>query len=147
MSVKVNDGYETWTDKKGHAVSREFETATLHDGTEVEAHTVTKDTEGEVNTVGNDVRSVSEGDVIVRTDRPGTYDVYSADAFGELCGPYKAPRKAGDEESPEYFEPSDHTAREVREFLLRDDVSDEDKERVRQAESEGRNRATAFPRE
>jgi hypothetical protein len=46
----------------------------------VRAHVVTKDTAGEVTTrTGN--QNVSVGQVLVETDRPGVYDVLSADEW------------------------------------------------------------------
>lgn len=50
-----------------------------HEST-VRAHVVTKDTAGAYNTrVGSE--NVPEGSVLVETDRPGVYDVHTADAW------------------------------------------------------------------
>lgn len=70
------------------AVKREFQEftgiGTDQDGEDSEstitAHVVTKDTSGEVTTrTGNE--TVRAGSVLVETDRPGIYDVLSADQW------------------------------------------------------------------
>lgn len=145
MAAVTIDGVNAWRDKDGNLHTREFEDTQLHDGTPVRAHVVTDDTAGEVNTMVG-AREVRKGDVLVESDRPGQYDVYNADMWSELTtssAPTKDPVTVDD--SDDDYEPSDHTAREVREFLSREDLDDENRVRVIAAERSGRNRGTAIP--
>lgn len=115
----------------------------------VEAHKVTKKTEGDVTTPGGSVVSAREGDVLVR--RGNYYEVHSADAWNEMGLEGQRDQKdldpwAEDEEEETLFDPSEKTAAEVRRYLRNPEVSDEEKERVREAEQNGQNRASAFPK-
>lgn len=120
-------------------------------------HQVTEDTAGEVPTVGGTVE-VQPGQYLVHTGNPQYFDVYDSKAFEEmgftatreqrdLHNAAEEPVEEADTSDQDFFEPSEHTAREVHAFLSDPDVSDENKARVREAEESGQNRRTAFPKE
>lgn len=118
---------------------------------ELRVHKVTKETAGDYSVIGGS-RNVHEGEMLVETTRPGVYDVYSERDFSDLgldpVGKETVSEPVTDEETDfsdeddesEAFNPSDHNASEVRQYLRRSDVSDEEKARVRQAERDGLNR-------
>jgi hypothetical protein len=115
----------------------------------LEAHRVTKATEGEVNLPGNTTGYAREGQVIVRR---GNYaEVHEGKAFDELGLEPQAEQKVlepytEDKEPEELFDPSTHTAAEVRRYLRNPELSDEERQRVEDAERDGQNRSSAFPR-
>jgi hypothetical protein len=121
-------------------------------------HQVTAETEGTFNTVNGPV-DVREGQYVVKGQNESFHDVYDSNVFDELG--WSATREQRDlvgevepkradtretvvERDDDFFEPSEHTAKEVHAFLHDDSVSDENKDRVRQAEEEGSNRASAL---
>lgn len=115
----------------------------------LEVHQVTADTEGEVTVPGGTVQSVRAGDYLVR--RGGSvYDVHNADAFEEM-GLVAAREQKNLEQwestvdEPAPFDPSEHTAAEVRRYLRDPNLSDEERQRVEDAERDGKNRESAFP--
>lgn len=114
----------------------------------VEAHQITPDTEGDFTVPGGQVVQGRAGQYAVR--RGNVYDLYSTEAFEDLG--LVATREQQDLEQwestvdePVLFDPSEHTAREVRLYLRNPGLSDEERERVENAERDGRNRASAFP--
>lgn len=115
----------------------------------IEAHKVTKATEGTVNTPGNVPAEVREGDVLIR--RGNYYEVHPGDVFDGFG--LEAQRDQKDlqpfdenvEAEPEW-DPSEHSAAEVRRYLRNPNLSDEERQRVIEAEQNGHNRASAFPR-
>lgn len=115
----------------------------------VEAHQVTKATEGTVTVPGNETVNVREGDVIVR--RGNYHEVHSAKAWDELGlepqGEQKELEPFPEDAQPEkVFDPSEHTAAEVRRYLRNPELSDDERRRVEDAERDGQNRSSAFPR-
>lgn len=114
----------------------------------VEAHKVYKDTEGTVLTPGNIPQLARAGDVIVK--RGNYYEVHSGKAFAEIgLVPVREQKEleqyAAVEDEEAKFDPSEHTAAEVRRYLRNPELSDEERERVVTAEREGQNRTSAFP--
>lgn len=114
----------------------------------VEAHRVTKTTEGEVTVPGGGVELAREGDVLIR--RGNVYEVHKGDVFDGFG--LEAQRDQRDldpfvtDEAPVVlYDPNEHTAAEVRRYL-RSDITDEERARVEDAEHGGQNRASAFPR-
>lgn len=144
---------------------REYVTYSNENGGECEVHRVTKDTAGRVQVIGGGTRTVSEGDVLVRTSNPYYHDVYPEKAFNEMFpqegsakdsqqkAPVEYPGLADydtdDEDDEDVFEPVDHSAAEVRRYLrgLDRDEPDQEEEyqRVVAAEQAGKNRSSAFP--
>lgn len=120
---------------------REFESFT-NGASVVRAHRVTEETAGNVVLVDGSRYQAKPGDVLVETQNSNRYDVVPERAFTKDYSPGEDLWIDSDEE--ETFEPADHTATEVRNYLHRSDVSDEDKERVREAELNGRNRQSAL---
>lgn len=134
---------------EGH-IERPTTDYTLSNNAVVSAHTVTEETEGEVGIVGG-VHKAVVGEVLMATNRPNTWDVYTQDAWTELGATEVVIENDDDfmEDEPvivasEPFNPTAHTAVEVRAFLARTDVSEEEKGRVRQAEVNGLNRSSAL---
>lgn len=115
----------------------------------VEAHRVSKDTAGTVLTPGNVPVAAVDGDVLIK--RGNYYEVHNGKAFDEMgLIPVRdqedlEPFDVDTEEEPQ-FDPNDHTAAEVRRYLRNPELSDEERQRVEDAERDGQNRATAFPR-
>jgi hypothetical protein len=125
-------------------MEREFTEYENDEGAKVYAHRVTPDTEGPVMLVGGTRREVKRGDVLVQSQNSNMYDVYSGRQFDEMF-----PRRTdGEEDSTTgQFNPSDYTAREVKEYLESVRETDEDEyDRVVEAEKNDRNRASAFPK-
>lgn len=119
-------------------------------GSQIQAHRVTDESAGEVQTVSG-TRKVSPGDVLVATSRPDVWDVYTDKEFGEM-GLTEDEKQAdvfseSGEESDgdvqavdeERFNPQTHTVDEVNRYL---DTADKDeRERVLSAERVGRARS------
>lgn len=105
----------------------------LNNGGTIEVATVGKETE--VNVVGG-TRQVSPGDLLVQTGRPDVWDVVSEQQLMEMA---EFEPDGGDQ-----FDPSDHTAAEVKDYL-QSNISIEERERVATAERNGKNRSSAFP--
>lgn len=126
---------------------REYETVVLADNHSADVHRVTKDTEGQVQTAGSVYVDAREGDVLVRTANPDVYEVHNGKAWDELVSGQQDTSDQAKQDADDYFEPDDHTAAEVRKYLSRSDVSAENKTRVVEAETNGRNRQSAFPRD
>lgn len=102
---------------------------------------------GEVVTPDNRARKVSAGDVLVKTDRPDVYNVYTKDEWNDM-GVESASRVDDDEdedteETPQ-FHAWEHSAADVRAYLNDPAVSEEERARVRKEEEENGNRATAL---
>jgi hypothetical protein len=122
----------------------------------IEVHVVDDDSAGEVQTVDG-TRLVKPGDVLVATNRPEIWNVYSEDAFGEMgtseAEPGDVPQPVDadvefEDETPDEspgFDPSEHSAAEVREYLDSPNVDEDTKRRVVEAERANKNRATAIP--
>lgn len=117
-------------------------------------HRVTKNTEGDVTTPGNITTSVRDGDVLIETDRPNTYEVYSGDVFDSLG--WEASRDQIDytpdepeTETEPQFDPSEHDAGAVRRYLRNPDLTDAERDRVIAAEMgpDGKKRTSAVPRD
>jgi hypothetical protein len=130
----------------------EYKTYHNEAGTEVQAARATKDDEGtKVQLVGGRPHTLKEGDVVVQTQNANYVDVVSDRDFnkGYQEGEYKASRSSTHDSDghpvSDSFDPNEHSASEVREYLSRTDIDDTERERVRSAESEGRNRKTAYP--
>jgi hypothetical protein len=115
----------------------------------LEAHVVTPQTEGQVTVPGGQAVDVRAGDVLVK--RGNYYEVHNASAWREMgLEPQRdqrdlEPFSENDEPETEW-DPNEHTAAEVRRYLRDPNTSDEEKDRVREAEQNGQNRASAFPR-
>jgi hypothetical protein len=112
-------------------------------------HKVTKDTEGSFTGPGNVPLDAREGQYVVKRDN--FYEVHDGDAFDEFG--LEAVREqedldpfAVDEPEEEKYNPNDHTAAEVRRYLRNPELTDEERTRVEDAERDGQNRASAFPR-
>ena len=121
----------------------------------VRAHVVTDKTEGDVITPGQtEAHAARAGEVLVETGRPDVYTVYPADAWKELgLEAVEDQQDLSTEDTQEteepVFDPNDHTAQEVRLYLrgLPDtDEGNAEYDRVTDAEREGNNRQSAFPR-
>lgn len=115
----------------------------------VEAHRVTKDTEGEVNAPGNQSIEARAGDVLIR--RGNYYEVHKGDIFdGFGLEPQREQRDltpfVEDEDVVEEWDPSHHSAAEVRRYLRDPKLTDDERQRVEDAERSGLNRSSAFPR-
>lgn len=133
----------------------EFNDYENENGGKVSAAIVDDDTAGTVvrRTDGQTYETKS-GDVLVTAYRPQEYDVFSQGAAEEFTKNYKKSggettelpdSSEGDEIDFEEFDPSERNASEVREYLSRSDISNEERSRVIDAERAGKNRATAFP--
>lgn len=119
----------------------------------VRAHVVTEETAGTVKeSVSNRTVDVTPGDVLIQTARDGEYEIPDRDWFNSS---YKSAVKAAhndesvksaDESSDgEIWDPSGHTASEVRNKLADLKYTDpEEYERVRAAEVGGKNRSSAL---
>lgn len=95
----------------------------------------------EVATVGNWCRTVIPGEWLIGTNRPDTFNVMTDEEFQNYVV-----REDDSEEEIETFNPSDHTAQEVREYLTSVQRSNVDEyNRVVNEERNGRNRVSAFP--
>lgn len=115
----------------------------------LEAHKVTKKTEGTVTTPGNVNKDAREGDVLVRNGN--YYEVYSADAWDELGLEAQEDQKdlepfTVDEEVEPEWDPSEHSAAEVRRYLRNENYSEDERNRVADAERANLNRSSAFPK-
>ena len=121
-------------------VQRTFEPYT-NGASVVQAHRVTEDTAGNVVTVDGSRRQVDAGDVLVQTQNANRFDVVSDKEFTK---DYSPGEELWVDDEPETFEPAEHTATEVRNYLHRSDVDEEEKDRVREAEVNGRNRPSAL---
>jgi len=116
----------------------------------IRAHVVTNKTVGDVLTSDGGSRTVSAGDVLVETDRPGVYTVYNGAHFDELSlEPVREQKDLGEDENGEeeeaLFDPSEHKADEVRRYLRKPGLSVTERNRVILAERDGFNRASAIP--
>lgn len=142
----------------------EFRTLFNKDGGSVEAAAVTEETATVEGSDGvsrpADVRTVDGpkrlhvGNVIVKTGAPDVYDVYDGSVWAEMgygenvSDEDRQPALAttvDEDDEDAVFEPSEHTAVQVKRYLKRDDLSDEERERVEDAERNGQNRSSAFP--
>lgn len=120
---------------------REFEDFT-NGGSVVQAHRVTEETAGNVETVDGSPRRVGPGDVLVRTQNSNRYDVVSGKEFDK---DYTAGSDLFDQdEDNSEFNPDDHTAVEVRNYLSNESIDVDERDRVREAEEAGKNRASAL---
>lgn len=138
---------------EGPRDARKWTTYDAPGGYTVDAHEVTEDTAGDVMTPGNITRKVSPGDVLVKTDRPDVFNVYGRDAFNELGAKEHADTRSApptvDPDAPDsadQFNPDERTAKEVKDYLSRTDLTTAERERVERAERAGQNRSSAFPR-
>lgn len=134
------------------SVNREFKTYRNENGGEVRAHVVTEDTAGTIREAySGRTRDVNEGDVLVESGRPDEYQVVSKDdfsAYSEDDSTVEGVVSNDDsDDDSDAFDPSDHTAAEVREYLNAQRAKGDDTEyaRVENAERDGKNRASAFP--
>ena len=115
----------------------------------IEAHRVSKATEGDVTVPGGETVAARDGSVIVK--RGNYYEVHTGKAFDEMgLEPVReqrelAPFEVVEEEAPQ-FDPSEHSAAEVRRYLRNPELSAEERQRVEDAERDGQNRSSAFPR-
>lgn len=114
----------------------------------LEAHKVLKDTEGTVLTAGNIPVFARVGDVLVR--QGNYYEVHSGPAFDEIglipVREQNALEQFGAVEDEEKkFDPSEHSAAEVRRYLRNPELSEEERERVVELERNGANRSSAIP--
>jgi len=131
------------------AIRRDFVEYDHPDGLyTLEAHKVTPDTEGEVTVAGHETVSVRAGQVLVRNGN--FYEVHSGDAFDAIgLVPVRDQQDLEQQETPveaeKLFDPSEHTAAEVRRYLRNPELSDEERTRVIDAERDGNNRVSAFP--
>ena len=135
---------------KGH-VRRDFVEYDHPDGLyTLKAHVVTDKTKGEVSVPGGGSAYALPGQVLVETERPGTYDIHEPDAFDEIGLEAVTEQKdLGEDEddteaAPEY-DPSEHTAAEVRRYLRNPELDATERDRVLNAERDGRNRPSAIP--
>lgn len=127
----------------------EYQTYHNEAGTEVRAARVDKDNAGQkVQLVGGRPYTTKDGDVVVETQNANYVDVVSARDFEKDYreGEYKASKSTQDDESTDgLFDPNARSAADVREYLSRTDIDESERERVRAAEEQGRNRKTAYP--
>ena len=140
-------------------MDREFVTYHNENGTEVDAYVVPQDSPNlsdsgvpawTVNTVAGPRHPVP-GDVVVRTQNSNFYDVMPASTFmnDHQEGAFTGTVDQGDTAEPDEdveFEPDDHTAAEVRKYLESLDRDSAEYRRVFNAETNGRNRQSAFPK-
>lgn len=113
----------------------------LNNGGTIEVATVGKETE--INVVGG-TRQVSPGDLLVQTGRPDVWDVVSEQQLMEMASPVSNFEPEFEPDGGDQFDPSDHTAAEVKDYL-QSNISIEERERVATAERNGKNRSSAFP--
>lgn len=127
-------------------MNRKFESYDLDDENTVQAHRVTEDTAGEVTTPGHIPAVAVPGDVLVSTNHPDVVELHRKSDWDRSESERQANARAAEEdvEMLEFFEPADHTATEVRRFLAREDVPEDIKSRVREAEVQGKNRQSAL---
>lgn len=118
----------------------------------VKAHVVTEATEGDVMTVDGG-RKALVGDVVVPSQNEYFVDVFPADEWGQNWSEVSDEELAEAEETEtervvggvqKGYDPSQHTAREVNDYLKSVGSQDE-YERVAAAERDGRNRSSAIP--
>lgn len=122
-------------------VTRTFEPYT-NGASVVRAHKVTEETAGNVVLVDGTGQRVNPGDVLLETSNSNRFDVVPGKTFDADYSPGEDTWV--EDESTVEFDPSDHKATEVRNYLHRSDVSDEEKDRVRAAEEAGLNRPSAL---
>lgn len=132
-------------------MSREFKEYENENGARVRAHVVTEETQGHYQAVDGTGQTVGVGQVLVEAGRPGVYDVTDAKGFKDA---YKEDKSADTVDVPAEndgtpdeggsdFDPSEHTAAEVKAYL--DSVRGTDEyARVSAAEREGKNRGSAL---
>jgi hypothetical protein len=129
----------------------EYKTYHNAEGAEIRAAYIDKDNEGtKVQLVGGRPYETKVGDVVVASQNTNYVDVVPARDFGRdySAGEFDAGRSTHDSDGhpvSDSFDPNEHSASEVREYLSRTDIDDTERERVRSAEAEGRNRKTAYP--
>jgi hypothetical protein len=122
-------------------VQRQFESFT-NGGSVVQAHRVTEDTAGNVETVDGSPRRVGPGDVLVRTQNSNRFVVASGKEFDK---DYTSGDDVFDkDEDNSEFDPNTRTAVEVRNYLNDESIDVEERDRVREAEEAGKNRASAL---
>lgn len=134
----------------------EFRSYTNSNGGKVSACVATADDAGTtVRLTNGQTHDVREGDVLIAAYRPDEYDLFNGtgDEFTDLytadSGNDEAPvqtftEPSGETVGGEPFDPNDHNASEVREYLS-GDISDDERDRVIAAERAGKNRSSAFP--
>lgn len=116
----------------------------------LKAHVVTDKTKGEVSVPGGGSQVVQTGQVLIETDRPGTYEVHEGNAFDEFgLEPVTDQVDLGEDEDTAdeepLYDPSEHTAAEVRRYLRNPNLDTAERDRVVSAERSGENRASAIP--
>lgn len=131
----------------------EFTTYRNENGGEVEVHEVTEDTKGTYPMVGRGPVDVRPGDYLVRSANSNQYetianlDGYTADKGSTVSAvEFQAPTTSQETQSTG-FDPTEHSASEVKSYLKgRDDEGDyAEYNRVVNAEKAGKNRSTAYP--
>jgi hypothetical protein len=134
---------------------RVYRTYRNENGGVVRAHVTTEATEGRVNTLNGPVNALA-GDVIVPSQNEYYSEIIPGDEFDE--GYREVTQDELDEAAEQEgvsgnvsgagvrrgFDPSKETASEVRKYLSSVN-SQEEYERVAEAERNGRNRSTAIP--
>lgn len=118
---------------------------------------VTED--GDCLTYGGQRLIVTAGDRVARTSRPDEYvlvqdfDVWTEGEPTKPPNDDPTPRGGGHKQAVDVteleadgtFNPSKFNAKDVNTYLSRDDISDEEYVRVREAEVAGKNRKSALP--
>jgi hypothetical protein len=144
---------DTIVELRRRKMEREMKTYTNENGGTITAHVVTEDTAGTVITVGGVGRDVAPGDVLIGTDRPDVYHVADSSALegysahdDSADADILADVEAEDSDQPDEFDPSKHTAADVRAYLrrMREDENRAEFERVTEAERYGLNRSSAL---
>lgn len=127
----------------------EFKTYENKNGGRVRAHVVTEDSARRVQKVDGTGHDAKAGDLLIASDRPDSYHIGSkadlegwselSDTDSEVTTP-----EVVDSEDEEVYDPSKHSAGEVRDHLdaLRSRGERDEFERVANAEKNGKNRAT-----
>jgi hypothetical protein len=114
------------------------------------AHRVTESTQGLVPTSSGINEYAPVGSYLVETQRPGVYEIHSADGFegmGLVAVRDQEDLTDSDEEevlAPK-FDPNEADAATVRRYLRRADIDDAERNRVIRAERDGANRKSAIP--
>lgn len=121
-------------------MEREFVEYENDEGATVLAHRVTPDTEGAVILVGGAKHDLRSGEVLVQSQNANVYDVYPGRQFDTMF-----PVRSDGVEEERLFNPSDYTAKEVRQYLEANENDEEEWDRVVEAEKAGKNRKGALP--
>lgn len=131
----------------------EFQEFENENGGTVLAHVVTEETAGTVHeSVSNRTVDVTPGDVLIKTARDGEYELPDRDWFNSTYNVRvktaqndESVKPSGESSDGEPFDPSAHSAADVKRYLDSIRYEDPDEyDRVRAAEADGKGRASAL---